>query len=1198
MDCETEYITQSKTNTNVKRLEAFLSNEKFRTPKGSPYTNVFNQRTGGTYFIPPDAETAKDYAPSMLELDGELDIMGSVSNRIKYDTPIEEFFALLEECRRNGAKLSFSEKQDYYMPPPRYSSHPSLLGEKVDASQLFKIGEDGEVDLIDDISENPSELESAASSELDDDHDMKRDKEDTPLKLQAVNPHLAAPTKEVLKECTHVGKSCIELDFDIYQRESVRVVNDTHYFSLVQSTTAILQETIDVESCKQPAGIIENSGGFLKLSFHSVILRKPEIVEVNHPEYGRCYKDSFHYRIYLKVSREYKKYFIKLIQDRGVLSHIFNGLQIINPLSKSLDTNSSNFPPMLLGSMKRTGTTPQEFHRLYDIQLTANTNIVLVKTLQDFDPVVVGPTIKIPDPRDRRKKIEKTTPSRYNHNLCYETSLMFEKPGGFIKKREFDPKKEILSEIRAYNERSEAGLIPRNELEEVKYNVTDLAVRNYEAKYLQHILNIISPARVKDFMDWKSVIIMLARANPDYKPLAIWFSHRCPRAWVKEGLRSLESIWQWALDNPTDPEGGTKYRNINTLFAWAKEDNPEKYNEIQELNAFMKLKEMAFDQYGELNETQIAEVLKVMFGQKFVCDENVYTKSRGKSRQWYEFVFPGDDLGLQTGSIYKWRLEKYPDNLDKYISKKLPRYMTKILEWVTEKADGNETDEKAQKYYETVKKNMRNTIKYLGKSGMIANIISRCEIEFRVRGFEQSLDRNPDVIGVGNGVLQVYPKTELLQRYHEIPICRTNNVDYIPYDPTNPYVKILETELRRLFADEPDAYHFVMLYLSSSLDGRKKNPLFFIWLGEGSNGKSFLLELHIGTLHHVVDGGYAAKMNMGFFVQEHNSKGPDSELMMLKFSRFAYCSESKEGDVLQMARIKEIVSETLTGNEKYGTQDMFEANCHFVFCSNHDPRVTGRDYGTWRRLLVYRFKMVFRDSPDPNNRYEYKRDPRFTNVVTKDPNYKRAYLSILVKYYEEYRDKYNCDLNNVPKPTIDKETLAYQNDQDTISRFITEQVVEIKPEERKAAEAAGQKIRDIPLTDVANRYIAWHVQKIDDRKPVRNEILNALRASRLKKFIVDRFTSQFLMGHRILDIGEDYDSKKKSANREEKEGDENQEEYENQEEEDDQNQIEDTQLDDDLDEKPITKADLIKQTAKKQGPGRADNIEDLVDDLV
>jgi phage/plasmid-associated DNA primase len=354
-------------------------------------------------------------------------------------------------------------------------------------------------------------------------------------------------------------------------------------------------------------------------------------------------------------------------------------------------------------------------------------------------------------------------------------------------------------------------------------------------------------------------------------------------------------------------------------------------------------------------------------------------------------------------------------------------------------------------------------------------------------------------------------------------------VDYIPYDPLNPYVKELETEIRRLFADEEDAYIKTMCYLASSLDGRKRRPLFYIWLGEGQNGKSFLLEMHISTLREVMKGGYGAKINMDFFTQDRKNKGgPDSEKMMLKFARYAYCSESERGDTLKMAKIKEFTSETLSGNDKHKTQDMFRADCHFTAATNNDPKIIGNDHGTWRRIWAYRFKMMFVGNPNPNNKYEYKENFKFSEIVTKDPNYKRAYLSILVKFYELYRDKYNCDLTLINSPSMDRDTIEYRCEQDTITRFIKEQIRHVGKTSNKKDVTTGEfeKIADVPITDLTAKYIEWYKAKIGSNTEdlVPKEIIRDLvKTKELKNFIEKRKTDFYLKEHLVLNLGEEYE---------------------------------------------------------------------------
>lgn len=1059
MESELLYITQSQINPNIRKLEAFLSDKNFKTPKGNANTNIVDQLKGDTYNIPSVRveNNITDYEDSIIK---------------SYNSPIDEFFYLLEECRKTNVILHFSELQYY----------------QIKKNVVIE-------------SEEPEESEKIEESNI------------------------------------FIDKSGIDLDFDIYQKNDTRTISDVHFYQLVDNISKLIMKTIDIDSCNDIKGIIEGSGNNKSLVFYAVILIKPDIVELNHGDYGRCYKESFRVRIPgIKITKEYKKYLINLILEKDILTNIFHGMQILNPFSNVLDSMSSTHPLMFLGSAKRGKKVAHVFYKLYKVIIRPYSDMIQVlPDCKDFDEVKQNAyTVKLKDPLDGRKKIVKTVPPKYRYNLCYELSVHFEDPSGLIKKREFNPKPEIETEIKTHIERSSGNIICQNELQETRNNVTDLIVRDPDAEYLKKILEIISPDRVKTYDSWRWIIYILAWTNSDYKPLAIWFSYRFPNSWAKGGLGQLETNWQWALDHKSE-ESGENNRTINTIYSWAKEDNPDKYKEIQEFNTFIALQKLLIQNSGKLNESHCAIILKKRYGNRFVCDEN--PNSNSSVRRWYEFVFPDGDVGRVKNSIYKWRREKgKPDTLDKYITKKLPEYITRVKDWVASKIEEQNAAEDSQKYYELVKKNIDKTIFSMGTELVVNRILSRCEVEFRDRGFEELLDTDPNVIGTGNGVLKVYPKIEMIQRYHEIPITRSTNVDYVKYNPNNPYIKELETEIRRLFADEEDAYIKTMCYLASSLDGRKRSPLFYIWLGEGSNGKSFLLELHIGTLKEVVKNGYGAKINVAFFTQTRQSGGPDSEKMMLKHARFAYCSESEAGDTLQMAKIKEFTSETISGNEKHQTQDMFEANCHFVFCSNNDPRVTGRDYGTWRRIMIYRFKIKFVPNPDPKNKYEYKEDKKFVDIIPKDTHYKEAYLSILVKFYEIFRDKYNGDLNNIISKSIENDTRNYRNEQDTVSRFISEQVIYIGPVfKRKNLETNEyEPVPNIPITDLASKYIIWHTAKIDDKKPIRSEVIKQLTSSSLKKFMVDRFTGLHLSQHIILNLGEDPDEEKPNQNKESK----------------------------------------------------------------
>jgi phage/plasmid-associated DNA primase len=1084
-------------NTYVRNINNFLERRKFQTPKACKYTNVIDQKKkGGSYRIPLDNTFENISFDTDFEKSREMSILeehlAGDHNINKH--PVDEFFELLEECRVHDVETGFCEKQTYYIPIKRKTLKPVT-------DNVF---DNEDLEIIDSFGSSAEEVSH----------------EDT----EAI--------AEELSEDMLCDNSCIELDFDIYQDTNERLVQNSQYFVLIFNMCILLGQTLDFGKTKNPEGVVIRKSNTYDVIFHVALLRKPEVVAVNHKKYGNCWKDSFHIRIFLRTSKAYKKYYIDTLTKAVNIQSVFTGLGgVKNPSFEIIDPNSCNVPVMFLGSMKNGGTVPHSLYKLYKVTMTSWPQVIspIVEDISAFDPIPSNePDIVTRDPSDRRKNKVIKAPPKYKYNLCYELSLNFENPKGLIKKREVPPRSEIDSEIQHITERVSPGLIPNEEIEDINIQVSTLTVRDYNAKYVKRIIDILNIKRIQDYKSWKAIIVMLAKENPEYKPLAIYMSQRCPESWAKDGMKHLEGIWDWALrNNEKNDDEDSENGSLSMLYSWAKEDNPEKYNEAQEFNAFMETQNLAMDCNGKLNENHFAKILKIMWGHFFITDESPYTKSRGRDRRWYAFQLM-ESTNYDSGNLYKWIWEKYPDDLDNYICEKLPLFLQKVIDFIKHKTETS-SDETVQKYFITMKRNLEDSKQSLGKRSMIQNIISRCEIKFRRRGFIEELDKEPNIIGVGNGVLRLYPNTELIQRFHEIPISRSTKTPYIREnidmnDPDlstnhkNPYISKLFTEIKRLFAGEEDAFLYTMCFLASSLDGRKKNPLFYIWLGEGSNGKSFLLEMHIKTMFEVVRGGYAAKLNCAFFTKDSKSGGgPDSEKYMLKDARFAYCSESEKGDSLRMGKIKEFTSETLTASEKHLTQDMFEAICNYVFASNNDPAIIGRDYGTWRRILVYIFKMKFLDHPDPSNPIEYKCDVTLVQEVPYNPRYRQAYMSILMYFYEIYRNKYNCNLNNIPKPTIDRETQKYRDEQDTLEKFITQQLVHIGTHY-----PTGDLVKVISLSDIANKYIEWHRRKIGDIGASIKDIINDLPQTRLKKFIKHTNHDSFIEQHKLLGIGEKY----------------------------------------------------------------------------
>lgn len=1159
-----EDVLQSQINPDVKKLEKLLS--KFVNPKkADPFTNFTNVRkSGGMYVIPFNTLNACRQKSAYLYNE-------TVEPGCLNITAVDKFFEYVERCRINGIIGAYQEKQyfqldvdknnkkmyktktDYYeysdesvdfsdseitkMPSKSSRKNKSSKSSKSSKkSRKTKISHDtsDQDDQDDNVLDAGSEKENLEMSDVDldisdqqseqeQDEEEIEDVEDIEEGIQEDENDISESGEKEEAENMKGGipvsgiydfdKSGLFIDLDIYQRHQKRISDDFKLYSLVCRILEVVIEYVDIDKSLNRLGDI-----FIRV----VALTRSEITASEYKGEA-CFKDGVHLLIpEIKISKNLKKFVFRKIVDRGILQEVYKGEEIINPFEEVFDVNSAHVPVELFGN-SRNGRKPYELFKCYKLQIR-KTSIVQFYRVEGDELGLNEPLkmIKVQDMNDRRKKILKQVPHRYKYNLTHEFSLIYNAPGGLFDKVEYDVREEFADEVRIYGEHSENK--PGNDLElkMVKSAVDELIGRDHKAKYLCKILGILSRERAKKYHTWRDVLYILASLSPDYKPLAVWFSMRHREAWEKNGEFHLEKIWEHAISR--QKKEGEK-RSIGTLFYWAKKDNKEKYDKLQKSNTFTVLKNLALMHQGKLNDTDMAIILFTMFPDKFISDNINETDKKN----WYELVLPGEDNGLVKGHVWKYRLEGTgsPDNLRLYISdnNRLPKLIGELIDWLDDERKRKETQEDLQRWYGKLRVNLLETVRKLGNARQASGIIKQAELLFRKRGFERKLDTDPDVIGVGNGVLRLYPNIELIQRFHEIPITRFTDVDYVPLDMKNPYVKKVFNGVKMLFPDdEQDAFEFVLFYLASCLDKRKKNPILFIWLGEGQNGKSFLVDLHRNTLRVVNEGGYATPLPIALLTQGlPSAEKPNSALMAVKYARFCDFAESEEGDEMKIAFVKRLVSDALSGRDLNQKQESFEANCHFTVCTNKDIRIHGSDHGTWRRIKVYYFKKAFVTNPDPDNPMEVKEDRSFVESIAKEKPYRTAWFSILVHYYQRLRKEYGGDLSRIPCPTIDRETELYREEQDTISKFVNHMTMHVG----KTNPVSGTRVEPVSDTDLAKEYIKWYRSKIGDKKFQISAVRRDLKRSSLKKYFRGSQTDKDLIEHVVFNLDDHQRERKK-----------------------------------------------------------------------
>jgi hypothetical protein len=865
--------------------------------------------------------------------------------------------------------------------------------------------------------------------------------------------------------------SGIMLDFDIFQEENHSQLTRDQFHRLCIAVIQILVKYLDFGDAEN----IEIVVGFT---------RKPKVAPVGDEE-GK-YKDGFHMLIPgIQVTRAFKKLLINQMIKDEIMDRVFHDMNPHSDYKRSdfIDVNSAFVGVHFIGSATKAGKPPYKMTNVFKVKVNIHH--------KDF----------IPQSYDAM--IEQAQES-VNTNLCYEFSLNWQKKtekGGIIIKKKYDVKSEYEAQISALqSKKSEMEDADEFEQDSVHGEMSLLNVHDPNAMYIKSLLDILHIDRATEYDLWFQVLCVLAHASEAYKPLGEYFSRRVPESF---DLVGFEKSWESAVRDTRNN------LTLGSLHYWAQQDNPDRYEEVRQRSVYTTLYRKIYDiqTEGILEHYDIAELLHKMLKHKYVYDR----EEGDPIGCWHEFII--DSEPQCKGEMFKWR--KYdtrkPSSLMRYMSEVLPKLFRRVLDRI--KATYEESTGDLAKYHGQILKNFQRTSRSLKNSGFKRGVINESEFIFENIGFARDLDTDPFLKGVGNGVLMLGKISKLITGYHGHKVSKFTPIDFKRMNPEDPKTRKLLIALRNLFPNcEPDTFNYIMHYLASTLDGKKKESIMLLLVGAGSNGKSFLVELHKGAIGAI----YGVKMPISFLTTKvKDSESATPALMQLKDAHFAYYSESNQCEILNVAKIKEFTGqETLAGRKLHHDYVNFKPKCHHLVTSNNDFEVPGTDHGTWRRLKYLRMKIKFCDPAvddyDPKNPFERLGDPEIGSEWSEDPEILSIYLGIMVYYYESLQKNYGGKVQNVPHPNIKKETEDFRNRQDTLNNFINMFLVKCEDERQET-----------PIGDVMEKYIIWFQAMYPDNKSFKKGLVDQIENSVLQKFSTKSRRGRFLVGYRILGQSEE-----------------------------------------------------------------------------
>jgi P4 family phage/plasmid primase-like protien len=311
-------------------------------------------------------------------------------------------------------------------------------------------------------------------------------------------------------------------------------------------------------------------------------------------------------------------------------------------------------------------------------------------------------------------------------------------------------------------------------------------------------------------------------------------------------------------------------------------------------------------------------------------------------------------------------------------------------------------------------------------------MIKECSSLFYKEDFEDKLlDSNPSLIGFENGVYDL-DTMEFREGRPEDFISMNTHINYVAYEDTEPHIRDQIMDFMEKVIPNHDVRAYLLMVMSSLLDGNNREEKFYVWAGKGSNGKSKCIELLEKAL-----GDYMCTFNVSLLTNKRGGSGQtNSELVRSKGRRCAVLQEPEENEKMNAGFMKE-----LSGNDKIITRGLYKDSIEFkpmfkmILTCNHLPNLPSEDGGTWRRVRLIEFKSKFTDNPNPRNEHEFAID---RELSLKFDEWKETFMAMLVDIYRTYKE-----MGGISEPKeVMQCTDNYQKQNDNIGEFLKTYITE------------------------------------------------------------------------------------------------------------------------------------------------------------
>lgn len=256
------------------------------------------------------------------------------------------------------------------------------------------------------------------------------------------------------------------------------------------------------------------------------------------------------------------------------------------------------------------------------------------------------------------------------------------------------------------------------------------------------------------------------------------------------------------------------------------------------------------------------------------------------------------------------------------------------------------------KILDASQKNTARVSNKAGKDAMLSEFQTLKDIPVKNNVFDRYdylLNTESGIVDLRTGLISSFDRTKLLSK---------NTHTKVSFERSEVWEKFIWSIFDNgNIAETQEIIDSLQTCMGYSLTGTTREQCLFLLYGDGSNGKSTLVE----TISNVI-GDYGTSVDSKLLVTQRGQANSPAEYAIAKMQnvRFVTTGETEEGGRLSEPQVKIMTGgDPVNARFPYGNPFTYVPNFKIWMSTNHLPAIRGNDYGIWRRIFLFVFRNIF-----------------------------------------------------------------------------------------------------------------------------------------------------------------------------------------------------------------------------------------------